>query len=81
MSNDTVRDERLGAALHALDVPEHRPEFHRELRRRLAEERRPRRRWVPVAAVAAVAAIAVVAIGIPRTHTTPAVASAAVAGA
>ena len=78
MSNDTARDERLGAALRALDVPEHRPEFHRELRRLLREERRPTRRWVAVAAVAAVAAIAVVAIGIPRTHTSPRVASAAV---
>jgi hypothetical protein len=78
MSNDTVRDERLGAALRALDVPEHRPEFHRELRRALAGERRPRRHWLPVGAAAAVVATAVVAIGIPRTHRTPSVATAAV---
>ncbi len=78
MSNDTSRDERLGAALRELDVPEHRPEFHRELRRRLAAEdavRRPRARWgLRAGAVAAVAAIALVAIGIPRMHRTPSVA-------
>ena len=83
MSNDTTRDERLGAALRELDVPEHRPEFHRELRRLLDAEqraRRVRRRFLPIGAVAAAAAaIAVVAIGIPRTHRTgPEIASAAV---
>jgi hypothetical protein len=80
-STDTVRDEYLGAALRELEIPEHRPEFHRELRRRLEAERRARRtrtRWLPVGAVAAVAAIAVVAIGIPRTHRAPSVATAAV---
>ena len=82
MSNDTSRDERLGAALRELDVPEHRPEFHRELRGLLDAEhraRRARRRWLPVGAAAAAAAtIAVVAIGIPRTHHTgPQTASAA----
>lgn len=83
MSNDITRDERLGAALRELDVPEHRPEFHRELRRLLDAEqrgRRVRRRFLPVGALAAaVAAIAVVAIGVPRTHHTgPQIASAAV---
>ena len=34
----TFRDEELGAALRQLEVPEHRPEFHAELRRLLARE-------------------------------------------
>jgi hypothetical protein len=71
------RDERLGAALRELDTPEHRAEFHRELRARIAAERRPlRRRLVQlgaVAAVAAAAAIVLVAVGIPRTDRTPSV--------
>ncbi|HET7137403.1 MAG TPA: hypothetical protein VFI04_03540 [Gaiellaceae bacterium] len=79
MSNETDhRDERLGAALRALDQPEHRPEFHRELRGRLSAERRAsRRRWAwPLAAAATAAAVAValIAIGIPRTHKTPSIA-------
>jgi hypothetical protein len=83
MSNDTSRDGRLGAALRELDVPEHRPEFHRELRRLLEAEQRARgvrRRFLPVGAVAAaLAAILVVAVGIPRTHHTgPETASAAI---
>jgi hypothetical protein len=83
MNTDTSRDERLGAALRELDVPEHRPEFHRELRRLVDAERRARRvrrRYLPLgAAAAAAAAITVLAIGIPRTqHTGPQVASAAV---
>jgi hypothetical protein len=72
------RDERLGALLRELDVPEHGRGFETELRRRLAQERRvtrlpaPRRRVglrIRLAAVAAVAAAvaAVVAIGIPTT--------------
>lgn len=72
------RDEILGAALRELEVPEHRPDFHDELRRRLADEpvtplrpaRKPRRRLnrrrVALALVAAAVAAAVVAIGIPR---------------
>jgi hypothetical protein len=75
------RDEELGAALRELDVPEHRPGFHAELHRRLAEARlesagvprreprvrRRRRRWgVRVAAFAAVAAVVLAAVGIPR---------------
>jgi hypothetical protein len=86
MTNHTpneYRDTELGAALSELDAPEHRPEFHRDLRRRLAAERsavphtatlRRRLRWaVPAAAVAA-AAIALVAVGIPRTQRTPGIA-------
>ncbi len=34
----TFRDEELGVALRQLEVPEHRPEFHAELRRLLAHE-------------------------------------------
>jgi outer membrane lipoprotein-sorting protein len=72
------RDEILGAALRELEVPGHRPDFHDELRRRLADERmaplrptrKPRRRFnrrrVALALVAAAVAAAVVAIGIPR---------------
>jgi hypothetical protein len=59
----TVRDHVLGAALRELEAPEHRPEFHAELHRRLAAERSahpPRRRTLrwPVRAVALAAAIA-----------------------
>ena len=40
MTGDTeeVRDEPLGAALRALDVPEHRPGFHQALRAQLEKE-------------------------------------------
>jgi hypothetical protein len=75
------RDRPLGAALRELEVPEHRPSFEAELRRRLAAERRAartrpsrvqRRRALRVAAVAAVAAaVAIVAVGIPRTEHSP----------
>jgi hypothetical protein len=80
------RDEILGAALRELEAPEHRPEFHGELRRRLAEERaarverrRPsawaasnRVRWtLRVAAIGAGAAVVVLAIGLPRTGPGP----------
>jgi hypothetical protein len=73
--NDTVeelRDERLGELLRELDVPEHRPHFNAELRRRLHEERLANRRrtvsrWgLRVAAVAVVAAVAFVFVGLPR---------------
>lgn len=81
MTDGTVteyRDEQLGAALRELDTPEHGAAFHRELRARIATERRPLRRrrhllLAAVAAVAAAAAVAVVAVGLPRTHRTPAV--------
>jgi outer membrane lipoprotein-sorting protein len=84
------RDEELGAALRELEVPEHRPGFDAELRRRLAEERpapvaparRARLRWgVRVAAVAAVAAIVFFAVGIPRTERTPRIAGPEIATA
>jgi hypothetical protein len=82
--NDTVeRDEWLGELLRELDAPEHRPEFHRELRRRLQEERpanhrRGAVRWsLRVAAVAAAAAIVVAVVGLPRSGSGPEVASAA----
>jgi hypothetical protein len=79
MNDETTehRDLELGAALHALRTPEHRPEFHRELRRLIAAEqgaarRRTRLRFVVrLVAVAAVAAIVAVAIGLPRTHRAP----------
>ena len=73
----TGRDEVLGTALRALDVPEHGPGFDSELRRRLGRERvagrertlrgsrvlAGRRRWL--AAVGAAAALALVAIALP----------------
>jgi hypothetical protein len=75
------RDLELGAALRELEVPEHRPEFHAELHRllaeeriaRLREERRRRRvrrgylRWgVRAAAVAAAGALAFVVLDVVR---------------
>jgi hypothetical protein len=77
---DPGRDERLGALLRELDAPEHRPEFHAELRRRLAEERsaarrRARVRWgLRGAALAAVAAIAVALVGLPTGGRAPSLA-------
>ena len=74
-SNDTIgktRDEWLGELLRELGAPEHRPEFHRELRLRLQEERRAGRRRVAlrwtlrVAAVAAAAAIVLAVVGLPK---------------
>ena len=74
------RDEGLGAALRALETPDHRPEFYADLRRRLAEERtagraaaRRRRlarradvRWgIRLAFAAAVAAAIWLAAGLP----------------
>ena len=59
MTGHDSRDEALGAALRALEVPEHRPGFHEDLRAALQREaarrgagpsrvRRPRgRRWHP----------------------------------
>ena len=81
-SPSEFRDERLGELLRELEVPEHRPGFEAELRRRLAAGRRrpaqraTRRRFgwgVRIAAVAAVIAAVVVAIGVPRTKHTPSV--------
>lgn len=77
----TVRDEQLGAALRELEAPGHRPSFHSELHRLLAEEsaarrpvRRPRTRarWaLRVAVVAALAALAVVALDLVRSNDPP----------
>jgi hypothetical protein len=81
----TDRDSRLGDALRELETAEHRPEFHRELRRLLAAEqaaqpRTSRLRWsIAAGTVAAIAAVAVIAVGIPHTRQTgPEPASAAV---
>ncbi len=71
------RDTELGAALRALEVPEHDQEFQGDLERRLAQEQagrrraRPSRRLFPGrvrwgVAVAAVAMVIVAAIGVPR---------------
>jgi hypothetical protein len=84
-TNDVpYRDAELGAALRALDVPEHRPEFYAELHSLLARERTgrlsdaPRRRtsrtrWsLRVALVAAVAALAFLAYDLLRSENGPA---------
>ena len=88
----TIRDERLGALLRELEVPEHRPEFYAELHYQLAEERRLRKvqdrrraqtrqrriRWTVRTAVAgAAAAIAALVLGAPWTHDGPEPATAA----
>lgn len=74
MNEDTikpVRDELLGELLRELEAPEHRPEFHAELRRRLSEERhaatsRTVTRWsLRLASVAAAAAVVIAALGVP----------------
>jgi hypothetical protein len=74
------RDETLGAALRALDVPEHRPGFYADLHRRIRDERTARRadarrrliarrsgaRWgVRAAFAAAVAAAVWLVAGLP----------------
>lgn len=65
----TDRDERLGAELRGLGVPEHRPEFFAELAGRLAQEaparpsrRRPAWQRTPLLGFA-VAAVLVVVVG------------------
>jgi hypothetical protein len=74
---EPVRDEWLGELICELDVPEHKPQFHADLRRGLREERRAIRRrgvtrWaVRVAAVAAIAAVAIAVIGLPRGGKSP----------
>lgn len=87
MSEGPRRDTELGAALRALDVPEHGPGFHAGLHRRLAEERTVNvtglpatgdrrtsaRRWsVRVALVAAVAVLAFLAYDLFRSGDGPA---------
>jgi hypothetical protein len=67
MTSPTIRDEELGAALRALETPEHGPGFDAELRRRLDERpRRTRARLVAIAAVLAVA-VAVPAVVLAQT--------------
>lgn len=76
-----IRDEKLGAALWELDVPEHRPGFFAELEERLGADRvtsfeegrrrryvagERRRRTVRVAAAVALAAGIAAAVGVPR---------------
>ena len=78
--NET-RDHALADALTELEVPAHGPGFEKELRRRLAQERR-RRRSVPhvgrrLALVAALAGIASLAVGIRIAGDTVETASAA----
>ncbi|MPZ74896.1 MAG: hypothetical protein GEU74_17075, partial [Nitriliruptorales bacterium] len=68
-----TRDEELGAALRDLDVPEHRPAFHAEVRARLESAKAARRaaeqrrsvawRFAAAAAVVAIVASAVVVGG------------------
>jgi hypothetical protein len=73
------RDHELGAALRALEVPEHVADFEARLEQRLRAERRPARaprrsfRWAgPVlAVVAAAAVVALVVIEVPATSQTP----------
>jgi len=74
---DGQRDEWLGEMLRELDVPQHGPQFHTELRARVRDERRTstRRaatRWTfRVVAVATVAAVAVAVVGLPRSGKSP----------
>jgi hypothetical protein len=74
---EPVRDEWLGELLRELEVPQHRPEFQGEFRRRMYEERRASRRggttrWlVRVAVVAVVAAVAIAVVGLPRGDKSP----------
>ncbi len=83
MSNQPhYRDEALGAALRELDLPEHRPEFERELQQLLERERRRTSRrpyvaWGARAAVAAFVAGVIVAVVMPRGGSGPSVALAA----
>ena len=77
------RDELLGAALRELETPEHRPEFHAELHRRLASEQAVRvnevrrhghargRQIAQVASLAAVGALAFLALDLVRSDGGP----------
>lgn len=80
MSKDTIepiRDEWLGELLRELEAPEHRPQFHGELRRRLREERQAARsrtvvRWsLRMGAVATAAAVAIAVVGLPWDANSP----------
>jgi hypothetical protein len=75
-------DREIGAALHELEVPEHRVDFDRELLGLLAVERRRRRRlrqlrWAAVPALAAAAILVVLLAGLPHSGSGPSTASAA----
>lgn len=63
----TDRDEQLGEALRALDVPDHRPDFRARLVARLeAEGGRPwRPRWSAYVLTAAAAAVAIAVLATP----------------
>jgi hypothetical protein len=65
------RDERLGAELRGLDVPDHGPEFFARLSRRLREEPAPRRRpaWQPPVLIGAVAAVVLAVFGVSAVFT------------
>jgi hypothetical protein len=75
--SEPLRDEWLGELLRELDVPEHQPQFHAELRRRLGDERHVTRqrsatRWsLRLATVAAAAAIVIAVVGLPWTGNSP----------
>lgn len=59
------RDEGLGSALRALDLPEHRPTFFADLEAQLTTvERRRLLRWRPGRVVVAAAAVAAFAVGV-----------------
>src|SRR5215210_49964 len=64
--NET-RDRELGAALRALEVPDHRPNFERDLQRNLGHRPESRRPWMLAAAAAvAVCLAASLALFLPR---------------
>jgi hypothetical protein len=74
----TERDDELGAALRALEIPEHRRSFHPDLRRQLAPKRSKRGRFaLRLAAAAIVLAGVGLAIGLPRGDNGPEPATAA----
>ena len=94
-NSPTHRDDELGAALRALETPEHGARFDLDLQRRLADERPPRRgvrslrvprragrRWArrPVIALA-VAALAALVIALPLADRVPGVGSTETASA
>jgi hypothetical protein len=80
----TDRDEKLGAALRELEVPDHRPSFEQELRSLLEEQHAPQGRlsgWrIPAAGVGlavAAAAVVLLLVGLPKSGTGPSTALAA----
>src|SRR2546423_1331230 len=70
------RDEALGTALRELEVPEHRPEFDRELEALLAPRGRDWRLPLGAAAgVAIAAAVVLLLVGLPGSGSGPALAA------